>query len=115
MSVEVVKRQQGLEIRLWFLFCHLVAVWLGPCFGQVMYISEPVFLRCKIEMGFSRWLIIGKGSAFTNRRHRFDPWIWKIPWRRKWQPTPGFLPGNPMDRGAWWATVHGVARELDTT
>ena len=22
---------------------------------------------------------------------------------------------NPMDRGAWWATVHGVARESDTT
>ena len=68
MSVEVVKRQQGLEIRLWFLFCHLVAVWLGPCFGQVMYISEPVFLRCKIEMGFSRWLIIGKGSACNSWR-----------------------------------------------
>ena len=23
--------------------------------------------------------------------------------------------GNPMDRGAWWATVHGVAKELDRT
>ena len=23
--------------------------------------------------------------------------------------------GNPMDRGAWWATVHGVAEELDST
>ena len=23
--------------------------------------------------------------------------------------------GNPMDRGAWWATVHGVTKELDTT
>ena len=23
--------------------------------------------------------------------------------------------GNPMDRGAWWATVHGVAKGLDTT
>ena len=23
--------------------------------------------------------------------------------------------GNPMDRGTWWATVHGVAKELDTT
>ena len=25
------------------------------------------------------------------------------------------LPGNPMDRGAWWATVHGVAIESDMT
>ena len=31
------------------------------------------------------------------------------PWRRKWQPTPVFLPGKSMDRGVWWATVHGVA------
>ena len=23
--------------------------------------------------------------------------------------------GNPMDRGAWWATVYGVTKELDTT
>ena len=34
----------------------------------------------------------------------------KILWRGKWQPTPVFLLGNPMDRGAWWATVHGVTR-----
>ena len=26
------------------------------------------------------------------KRHGFDPWIRKIPWRRKWQPTPVFLP-----------------------
>ena len=32
------------------------------------------------------------------------PWVRKIPWRRKWQCTPVFLPGNPMDRGAWRAT-----------
>ena len=25
----------------------------------------------------------------------FDPWAWKIPWSRKWQPTPVFLPGKP--------------------
>ena len=25
---------------------------------------------------------------------RFDPWVGKIPWRRKWQPTPGFLSGE---------------------
>ena len=25
---------------------------------------------------------------------RFDPWVRKIPWRKKWLPTPGFLPGD---------------------
>ena len=28
------------------------------------------------------------------RRHRFHPWIGRIPWRRKWQPTPVFLLGK---------------------
>ena len=27
-----------------------------------------------------------------HRRHKFDPWVQKIPWRRKWQPTSIFLP-----------------------
>ena len=27
-------------------------------------------------------------------RPRFDPWVGKISWRRKWQPTPVFLPGE---------------------
>ena len=36
-----------------------------------------------------------------------------IHWRRKWQPTLVFLPEQPMDRGAWQATVHGVTKEQD--
>ena len=28
----------------------------------------------------------------TPMRCRFNPWVGKIPWRRKWQPTPVFLP-----------------------
>ena len=28
------------------------------------------------------------------KRHRFDPWVKKIHWRRMWQPTPVFLPGE---------------------
>ena len=27
-------------------------------------------------------------------RHRFNPWVGKIPWRRKWQPAPVILPGE---------------------
>ena len=30
----------------------------------------------------------------SHRRLRFDPWVRKIPWRRKWQPTPVFLRGK---------------------
>ena len=43
-----------------------------------------------------------------HKRHRFKPLVVKISWRTAWQPTPVFLPGNPTDRGAWWATAHGV-------
>jgi len=28
------------------------------------------------------------------KRCRFDPWVGKTPWRRAWQPTPVFLPGE---------------------
>ena len=31
-------------------------------------------------------------------------------WRRKWQPTPLFLPGESQGRGAWWAAKYGVAQ-----
>ena len=41
--------------------------------------------------GLSRWLS-GKESACQCRRYRFDPWVVKIPWRRKWHSTPVFLP-----------------------
>ena len=36
----------------------------------------------------------GKESACQCRRLSFNPWVRKIPWRRKWQPTPVFLPGK---------------------
>jgi len=34
----------------------------------------------------------------------------RYPWRRKEQPTPVFLPGDPMDRGGWQATVPGATK-----
>ena len=64
--------------------------------------------------GFLRWLS-AKESTCQCRRHRLDPWVRKIPWRRKWQPTLVFLPGNPMDSGAWLATVRRVVKSQDRT
>ena len=46
---------------------------------------------------------------------RFDPWVGKIPWRRKWQPTPVFLPAKSHG----WRSLVGYSpwggKELDTT
>ena len=39
----------------------------------------------------------GKEPACQYRRHKrlgFNPWVRKIPWRRKWYPSPLFLPGE---------------------
>ena len=68
------------------------------------------------------WWLSGKESTCQHRRCGFNPWVGKIPWRRKWQLIPAFSPrkshrplqysylGNPTGRGAWWATVHGVVK-----
>ena len=55
---------------------------------------------CLLELiasnGLTRWLS-GNESTCQHRRskrHRFDPWVGKIPWRRKWQPTPVILLGK---------------------
>ena len=47
--------------------------------------------------------ISGKEPTCQFRRHKrggFDPWVRKIPWRRKWQPTPVFLPRE--SHGQWY-------------
>ena len=46
----------------------------------------------------------------SHKRLRLNPWVGKLPWRRTWQSTPVFLLENPMDRAAWWATVHRLAK-----
>ena len=43
-------------------------------------------------LGFPGGSVV-KEFACQYRRHGFNPWVRKIPWRRKWQPTPVFLPG----------------------
>ena len=62
-------------------FCPLL-----PVVANIEPTSNP--------QGLSRWSS-GKESACQSRRYKrylFDAWVGKIPWRRKWQPTPVFLP-----------------------
>ena len=57
----------------------------------------------------------GKESICQCRRCRFDPWVKKIPWRRKWQPTPLFLPGISHGQRSLVSYSPWSGKETDTT
>ena len=57
-------------------------------------IKNPLAML-RMSLGFPDGSVVKKKkTACQCRRLGFDPWVRKIPWRRKWQPTPVFLPGK---------------------
>ena len=57
---------------------------------------NSIYLTLKTFKGFPSG-ISGKEHVCQSRRHKrlgFEPWVGKIPWRKAWQPTPVFLPGE---------------------
>ena len=73
------------------------------------------YVPSAIEMSFPGGAS-GKNSPANTRdlRDSCNPWVRKTPWRRASNPLQYSCLENVMDRGAWWATVHGFA-ESDTT
>ena len=61
--------------------------------GVLFFQQDLEFLKGWNSVGLPRWLS-GKESACPCRRSRFDLRSGNIPWRRKLQPTPVFLPGE---------------------
>ena len=80
----------------------------AACLGRVHHLRMGLLISV-VEKGFPGGAR-GKESSSQRLRHGFDPWVRKIPWRRRWQPTPVSLPGDPVDGGASWATVRGDKR-----
>ena len=68
-------------------------------------------------LGFPSGLVI-KNLSVNARRHRrckFYPWVRKIPWRRKWQPMPVFLPGKSHGQRSMAGNNLWCHRESDMT
>ena len=59
------------------------------------------------------WWLNGlkKKNLPANRRHGFSSWVRQIPWRRKWQPTAVFLPGETHGQ----RSLVGYNKESDMT
>ena len=67
-----------------------------------------------IQLGLPWWLN-GKESTCQCRRRGFLPWVRKSPWRRKWQPTPVFLPVESHGQSSLEGYSPWGLKELDTT
>ena len=54
-------------------------------------------------------------NAGDTRDSGFNPWVGKIPWRKAWQPTPVFLPGESHEQRTLAGFGPWVHKESDTT
>ena len=61
------------------------------------------------------WWLRGKESICNAGDMGLIPGSGRSPGERNGNPLQYSCLGNPMDSGTWWATVHGVAKELDMT
>ena len=51
----------------------------------------------------------------AGRRHGSNSWVGKTPGGENGNPFQYSCLGNPTDKGAWWAIVHGITKKLDMT
>ena len=127
------------EFLLSLVFCGLskppplaafVFMWCSPCMRLPP--NSPVLEECQsywvntyrydliitqLITSASQVVLVVKKSACKCSRHqrcRFNSWIGKIPWSRKWQPTPVFLPGKFTERSLAGYSPWGH-KESDTT
>ena len=71
-------------------------VLLSGLMHQFINMCLEVPLVCRLL-----WWQSGKESACQCRRPGFNPWVGKIPWRRKWQPTPVSLLRKSHEQRSW--------------
>ena len=108
--------------------------WVTILLSMIKYKkAEFLFLFLKSSLRGSQWIeaskrIIPNKGGFPNgangkeptcqcrrhKRHGFDPWVGRILWRRAWQPTPVFLPGESHGRRNLAGYSPWGHKELDT-
>ena len=68
--------------------------WYNLC-QRIFCLCSPLeVLWCSVLYSGLLWWLRWWRSCLQCRRLGFNPWVRKILWRREWQPTPVFLPGE---------------------
>ena len=95
-----------------FLARYFGPLWSGP------HLPLQLDLTSALHCLWLPWRYSGKESTcqFKRRkRYGFDPWVLKILWRRKWQPTPVFLSGKLHRQRSMVGYSPQGYKELDVT
>ena len=125
-------------------YCVILSVSLSDWLHSIWQVLGPsTSLQMALFLSFYGWVMfhcvvfpgrtVEKSPAANTgdgKRCGFNPWVGKIPWRRKWQPTPEFLPGkshgqrslvgsSPWGRteshmAGWLSTAHTAFRGAHT-
>ena len=76
---------------------QVLKMYVQTCMTHGRFLKEEHYMNPLSQL-LCMYTCFPGGSAVKNlpamQEMCFDPWIGKIPWRRKWQPTPVFLPGT---------------------
>ena len=72
------------------IFQARVLEWSSIAFSASEQLVRSNFKLSKVEATEKEFAC----QCMRHRRFGFNPWVRKIPWRRKWQPSPVFLPGK---------------------
>ena len=76
----------------WMVRVRALRLEVRKAFSVISW-GSLIWEMVRVRVGFPGG-ISGKEPACQCRRCGFDPWVGKISWRRAWQPTPIFLPGE---------------------
>ena len=102
--------------------CSLPRTWGSSFQPRLCAMAAAATMRVKVNKicnnwdfnGFP-WWFRGESICLQCRRPRFNPWVRKILWRRKWQPTPVLLPGKSQGRRSLVGYSPWGHKEVDMT
>ena len=101
LLVQIILSQRGIS---WYLHAHTLLLLFIYCMSVCL---------CWIPRWLSGWRV-----CLQCRRHRrrgFSPWVGKIRWRREWQPTPVYLPGESFGQRSLVSSSPWGYKEWDMT
>ena len=120
--VLVLNVHKAIIFRLYSIIGYCKILNIFPCAMQkilflIYFTYSSLYLLVPYPKGFPGGASDREPACQCRRhkRHRFNPWVRKIPWRRTWQLTSVFLPGESHGQSSLVGYSSWGCKELDMT